>query len=403
VRRLFVFAGLEKSDWWRALNRLERALAGERAEEALAAYARLFRALSGRPTANLLTAAAEELLWRDSSLSRAALTDTPPEGLLAAAHEDMVFLQRQLQRDWHGEAERLLLRTLPPLQGLDGAPEEGVAELAERLRADEVTELLGWLLRRYRSQGAGLLARYLAFRWQRGRLRGIAQVALPDLAGLVALERQLSQLRANTEAFLAARPAHHTLLYGPRGSGKSTAVRGLLRAYAERNLRLVEVPVAALGELPRIAELLRPRPHRYLLFVDDLAFESNDHGYQPLKTLLEGSFMGCPDNLLVIATSNRRHLVRENFSDRPDPLNDDVHRWDTHNERLALADRFGLTITFPGATQKRYLLLVTELARREGLELPAGMAAAVRFAEWGNGYSGRTAQQYIDSVRAKLV
>jgi uncharacterized protein len=110
--------------------------------------------------------------------------------------------------------------------------------------------------------------------------------------------------------------------------------------------------------LPEVIETVRFHPHRFVIFVDDLNFEAGDNAYGPLKTLLEGSLTERPDNVLVYATSNRRHLVREHFSDRPDPLSDDVHAWDTHNERLALSDRFGLTITFPDATQQRYLDIV---------------------------------------------
>jgi predicted AAA+ superfamily ATPase len=219
---------------------------------------------------------------------------------------------------------------------------------------------------------------------------------------LVAVERQIASLRENTERFLNRNPAHNTLLYGPRGSGKSTAVRGLLKAYHAESLRLVEISPSDLIDLPLIVEQLRKQPHRFVLFVDDLSFELSDHRYQPLKTLLEGSLTSRPENILVYATSNRRHLVTERFSERPDPLDDDVHGWDTQNERLALADRFGLTITFPTATQQRFLLIVEELARREGLGGSVTTERALEYARWGNGLSGRTAQQFIDSVKAEI-
>jgi hypothetical protein len=145
--------------------------------------------------------------------------------------------------------------------------------------------------------------------------------------------------------------------------------------------------------------MIRLRPHCYILFVDDLSFEQGDNSYHQLKTLLEGSLTARPDNVLIYATSNRRHLVKEQFSDRPDPLNDDVHGWDTHHERLALSDRFGLTITFPDASQQRYLEIVKGLVNFENLEIENLDERAIRFAEWGNGYSGRTAQQFVDSAK----
>ena len=133
--------------------------------------------------------------------------------------------------------------------------------------------------------------------------------------------------------------------------------------------------------------------------LDDLAFEEGERGYRPLRSLLEGGLRGLPPRVLVIATSNRRHLVREQLRDRPDPLDDDVHAWDTHHERLALADRFGLVLTFPRVDRDRYLVLVEALARAAAVELAADWSVdAIRFAERGNGYAGRTARQYVTEL-----
>ena len=175
-----------------------------------------------------------------------------------------------------------------------------------------------------------------------------------------------------------------------------------MNLYADQGLRLIELQPAELNDLENVIERLRAQPLKFILFVDDLSFESGDNRYQPLKTLLDGSLNSRPDNVLIYATSNRRHLVREQFSDRPDPLNEDVHRWDTHNERLALSDRFGLTITFPSASQKRYLELVKGLADAKALAVDQLEARAIQFAEWGNGYSGRTAQQFMEQLQSEL-
>jgi predicted AAA+ superfamily ATPase len=401
----FIWA-LEACPWASALEALKLELAhkDKQREAVLQAYARLFRALTDHGAPDLLTAVAQTLLWQDSAVSRAALHgDALPAGLKAAALQDLEALLTDINRDWQAEAARATGRTLPPLKQLGSeTAHEVVRELRDALPHSDANWLLAFLLEAYRKHGVGVLAQYEAFRWQGGALVGIAHPVQPDLGQLVALESQLTQLTRNTLAFLNHKPAYHTLLYGPRGSGKSTAIRGLIRKFGAAGLRLIELAPKDVQDLPAIVEVLRARPHRYILFVDDLSFEAGDTSYQPLKTLLEGSLTERPDNVLVYATSNRRHLVKEHFSDRPDPLNDDVHAWDTHNERLALADRFGLTITFPNATQQRYLELVEGLLKHQGMTVLDYHERAIQFAERGNGYSGRTAQQFVDGLKAEL-
>lgn len=403
MRELFV---LSASLWWSRLEALSEALERREPEAARRAYAGLYGVLVGWGVPDLPTMVAEDLLWEDSNLSLAVLRQQEiPAGLRAGAIRDVETLLEVLRRDWHTEVCELTGEPLPPLCQL-AAPHrrqdkhqiQAAETLLSVLRQGTAGEVVAHLLAHYREHGTGRLAKYAAFRWAEGKLQPISHPATSDLGQLVGLSSQLARLRHNTEAFLAGKPAPHTLLYGPRGSGKSTAVRGLL-GYREAGLRLVELAPASLGDLPEIIELLRNRPQRYILFVDDLSFEAEDARYQPLKTLLEGSLVLRPDNVLVYATSNRRHLVSERFSDRPDPAGDDVHAWDTHNERLALSDRFGLTLTFPGATQQRYLEIVRGLAAHEHIAAEDLEAQALRFALWGNGYSGRTARQFVDSLK----
>ncbi|MDQ3459341.1 MAG: ATP-binding protein [Deinococcota bacterium] len=396
---LYVFNRLGESSWVGPLGALEAALARTDRPAAREAYAGLYRALLEQEAISLADAVLDDLLMTETPLSRLAMRGVHlPEGLRAGALLDLERLADLLERDWQAEASRLLGSPLPPLEALGHRP--AAAALAG-LGGGDPEEALRLLVAHYRRHGAGPLARSLAFRWAGGRLAGVAHPVRTELDRLVGLERQLAGLTENTETFLNGRPAHHVLLYGPRGSGKSSAVRALLPRYAEEGLRLVELHPQDLGDILTVMERLRGRPHRYLLFVDDLAFEAGDRGYGPLKTLLEGSLSERPENVLMCATSNRRHLVRERFSDRPDPLDDDVHGWDTVNERLALADRFGLTLTFPGASQTRYLDIVRGLAAQGGLSGDDLEERALRFAQWGNGLSGRTAQQFVDTLRAE--
>lgn len=400
---LFVFRSLQEIPWFAALTELDRACAANDRAHVFSAYSALYGALVDANYADLLTAAAE-LRFLDSGLVRTVMNGaSPPESLEAGALYDLETLLPLLRRDWQREAARVVSRSLPPLSELVHTPEsaEGAAFL-QILAQGSAEGVLERLLCHYRDHGVGVLAKYAAFRWTEGELQGVAHPAEPEMARLVGLERPLERLTHNTEAFLEGRPAQHTLLYGPRGSGKSTAVKSLLPRYRAQGLRLVELPPHHLTSLPDIIERLRFAPQRFLLFVDDLSFDAGDGAYAPLKTLLEGSLTARPDNVLVYATSNRRHLVKERFSDRPDPLDDDVHGWDTQNERLALADRFGLTLTFPSASQARYLEIAKGLAEREGLGIDDLEARAIRFAEWGNGLSGRTAQQFIDTLKAEL-
>lgn len=378
------------------LEALKDALNQRNADVALTSYRRLFLELSKARVSDLPTAIASLLLEKDSSLSHYVIQDEVPQGLLQAARHDLEVVFTLLKHDWQAETQRLTGKSLPPLNQLANADKRS-ENIAEKLKSADAS-VLDDLIRHYKQHGTGVLGKYTAFRWVNHQLWGIDFPVDIDMRRLIGLERQLGMLQTNTSAFLNRKPAQHTLLYGPRGSGKSTAVRSLLKSYAPQGLRLIELVAQDVLTLPEVIDMIRLRPYRYILFVDDLSFEQGDNSYHPLKTLLEGSLTARADNVLIYATSNRRHLVKENFSDRPDPLSDDVHRWDTHHERLALSDRFGLTITFPDASQQRYLAIVKGLLDFENLVLENVDERAIRFAEWGNGYSGRTAQQFVDSL-----
>lgn len=370
------------------------------------AYARLAQALTGAGHADLAGAIARSLVVGESPLAGGRLPSSPAAlepGERALLSHDLNLLSAAARRELTEELPETERSSYPRLSELAPAPPAGgpVATLRSALLLEPTANLLAVYLDVLRSGGGGQAALYPALRWLGGSLEGVPTPAAADLAELVGLDEQLGRLTANTEALLAGKGAHNALLYGPRGSGKSTTVRGLLTRYAAAGLRLVELPLEELGALPDLLTKLSQRPQAFVLYVDDLAFEDGDPGYRPLKTLLEGGLAARPRNVALYATSNRRHLVKERFSHRPDPLDDDVHRWDTHHERLALADRFGLVITFPDAGQRRYLEVVSGLAHYHGIEQESLQEAAIRFAEWGNGYSGRTAAQFIDSLKQR--
>jgi len=293
-------------------------------------------------------------------------------------------------KDPLGEVRRSLARKL-------AAPGANWAEFAEAL-ADH-----------HAAHGAGLFGRYRAFRWEDGALRAVVRPDPVRLSSLVGYGREREPLLENTRRLLAGFPSHHALLYGPPGTGKSSTVKAVLNEYAARGLRLVELAKEDLRELPRVLAALRGRGLRFVLFVDDLSFEEHEVEYKALKALLEGSVEEPPGNVRVYATSNRRNLIRERFSDRDEgggalPDNDDVHPYDTMREKLSLSARFGLRLTFPAPDQKRYLEIVTGLVRERGVKVPEEelRKRAVLWDRWHTGRSGRTARQFVDELEAEL-
>src|ERR687889_276793 len=263
-------------------------------------------------------------------------------------------------------------------------------------------ELAGTLAEHYALYGAGPLGRYRAFRWKDGDLQVVPHPDPVRLEGLIGYERERHPLIKNTERLLAGLPSHHTLLYGLPGTGKSSTVKAVLNEYADRGLRLVELAKEDLKELPDLLNALRGRGPRFILFVDDLSFEEHEVEYKALKALLEGSIEEPPENVRLYATSNRRNLIRERFSERDEA--DDIHWRDTMQEKLSLTARFGLRITFPAPDQKRYLEIVAGLARERDLAVTAEhlRERALLWDRWHAGRSGRTARQFVDELEAEL-
>ncbi|MBP3320729.1 MAG: ATP-binding protein [Clostridia bacterium] len=273
------------------------------------------------------------------------------------------------------------------------------ASLKMLLEKKDESALLEGLLDHYRAFGGGKEARFLACKWQKGALRGISKPDFADLSSLFCLERQKEELQANVEAFLEKKPFRNVLLYGNSGCGKSSMTKALLFKYYRRGLRLVQISKEDLEELPALLEVLSSKQFFYLVFMDDLSFEEGDGGYKSLKVVLEGGAAGQSPNILFCATSNRRHLVSESFAERQ---GSDVHAADTMNEKLSLAERFGLRIAFFTPSQNDYLKIVSSLLEKEGLPFnEQTKQGALHFATLAGGRSGRTARQFVSSLLAK--
>ncbi len=285
-----------------------------------------------------------------------------------------------------------------------------VVETMKRTLAasDDWTVLVSDLAGTYASAGAGIFGRYRAFRWEHSGERGqLAGVDRPDpvrLQELIGYDHEREPVIRNAERFVAGFPANNVLLYGERGTGKSSTVKALLNEFGDRGLRLIEIPKEHLGDYPQLMTLLNQRRERFILYVDDLSFEEQETHYKALKAILEGGIEARPENVILYATSNRRHLVRERFSDRSRGDEDEIHVLDTMEEKLSLADRFGIRVTFTGPDQERYLRIVRSLADGRGVRIARDELdrRALTWAQRQRGRSGRTARQFVDALVGEL-
>lgn len=255
----------------------------------------------------------------------------------------------------------------------------------------------------HRRAGAGLLGSHWYLQWTGHRLEGIADPDLFDLDDLVGMEKAKATVLRNTEQFLRGAPANNLLLYGSRGTGKSSMVRGLAPRYGEAGLRLVAVARSAMGTVAELFRRLRREPCRFILFLDDLSFEETEADYKAFKSMVEGTLEQRPDNVVLYATTNRRHLVPERWTDRHSPDTAEVHGQDTMEEKLSLADRFGLTVLFTKPSQDEYLAIVMHMAQARGLQVPEAILReeALRWVMWQNSRSGRAARQFLDDLEGR--
>lgn len=344
--------------------------------------------------------------------------------LLESYLRELEVFQKILKTDWAGEFRKSLKDSgKADIPAFDGKIAAGPGDIPPALKARKQIkekilsgsqggyELVSEIGQHFYRNGLGLFGRYRAFRWQvdvsgRGRLSGVEVVDPISLKNLVGYDEQRQPLIENIEAFVAGKGANNVLIYGERGTGKSSTVKALLNAYQDKGLRLVEVHPSHLNGYQEILPFLRGRPEKFILFVDDLSFEENETSYKGLKALLEGTVEATPDNVILIATSNRRHLIREFFDDRKegDQKDGEIHGADTVEEKLSLSDRFGLVISFYSPDQATYLKMVEGWAKAEGIKMPQAElhARALQWEKANNVRSGRTARQFINDLKGKV-
>lgn len=243
--------------------------------------------------------------------------------------------------------------------------------------------------------GYGIYAKFAVFHLDNGKITPVKYPDCQSLDQLFGYERQRALIMKNTEALVSGSGASNMLLYGDAGTGKSSTIKAVCNYYTKKGLRLIEIKKNQLFYIPYIVEELSSNPLKFVLFIDDLSFTSNDDNFSALKAILEGSVSACGKNIAIYATSNRRHLVKETMSDR---MGDEIHINDTLQETMSLAARFGLTITYQRPDKEEYLSIVKNLADQYGLQIPQDelFRKAEAHALRCSGRSPRAAKQFIE-------
>lgn len=286
---------------------------------------------------------------------------------------------------------------------------EKVRALSDQLAAAENTDqFFDAVVNFYRDYGVGMLGLNKAFRIETSKdrlsftpINNLEKVVLSDLTGY---ELQKKKLIDNTEAFVHGRAANNCLLYGDAGTGKSTSIKAILNQYYDQGLRMIEIYKHQFKYLSAIISHVKNRNYRFVIYMDDLSFEEFEIEYKYLKAVIEGGMETKPDNVLIYATSNRRHLIRETWSDRSD-MDDELHRSDTMQEKLSLVHRFGITINFSRPSQKEYYRIVINLAKKYPQITLSEKELCAEANKWElshGGISGRTAQQFVNYLAGQI-
>ncbi|MBR5337485.1 MAG: ATP-binding protein [Lachnospiraceae bacterium] len=284
---------------------------------------------------------------------------------------------------------------------------EGICKLARKLgEAESAESFKECVTLFYKEFGVGKFGLHKAFRVKQGdmgpEIVPINNTAVVGLDDLVGYDIQKQKLIENTESFVKGRHANNCLLFGEAGTGKSTSIKAVLNLYYPQGLRMIELYKHQFKDLASILAQVKNRNYKFIIYMDDLSFEEFETEYKYLKAIIEGGLEVKPDNVLIYATSNRRHLIRERFSDKQE-IDDDIHAKDTVSEKLSLAARFGVTIYFGSPDKKEYDSIIKALAQKNNVIMPEDelLAEAGKWELSHGGLSGRTAQQFIDYILGK--
>lgn len=367
-------------------------------DEFLNAYGDFYSLISERGFSNRLAyAMTEAALFDENCFTRAAAAgkyDTLPDNVLKAVKRDCeaILAASSLTSEevlkaykYYDEIKEIA----------DSLPKWEAGDCATSFKMFDGS--LKNVARYYKENGCGIFARYKAFIWRDGDIQPVLHPDRIDMDSFTGYEIQRDMVVNNTKSFIEGKSCNNCLLYGDKGTGKSSTVKAIANEFRKDGLRIVEIPKERLIDFPILVDKIAALPMKFIIFIDDLSFQKQDQSYTTLKAVLEGGLAARPDNALIYATSNRRHLVKESFSDRTD---DDVNTRDNMQESLSLSDRFGLAVCYSIPTKKEFVDIVIALARQRGIdmsdkELEMG---AERFALSRGGRSPRCAKQYVESL-----
>lgn len=335
------------------------------------------------------------ILNNDNLFTKSACSGLVDEKIMKSASTDLAMLEEiagitadDIIDNIENDEIKEILRALPRFESGKAA-----APLATDWK-NQVYDLIEF----HKTNGYGKFAKHIAFTWRNGNLCPVTSIDPITLSDLKNYEVQRQKVVDNTESFVTGHPANNVLLYGDRGTGKSSTVHALLNEYHNQGLRMIEIPKSTVSELTLIREAIADAPLKFIIYIDDLSFDSNDSSFSELKAALEGSLSGKQANTLIYATSNRRHLIKESFSDRQNEMNLN----DIMQEQLSLSDRFGLSITFINPNKFEYLDIVKKIAADRKLDVNEEQLCfkAEQWATRRGGRSPRCAKQFIDFVES---
>ncbi len=329
-----------------------------------------------------------------------------------AAEHDLEILKECFSYDFGTMMRRLSVSEFSMVEQFERSGKEGhvyntrirdrICGLARLLGAcQSAREMKEVLTQFYQEYGVGRFGLHKAFRVEEQEnhtfikpILNIQHVHLDDLIGYESAKRKLID---NTEAFVSGCSANNCLLFGDAGTGKSSCIKGILNQYYDRGLRIIEIYKHQFGHLNEVISQIKNRNYKFIIYMDDLSFEEFEVEYKYLKAVIEGGLEKRPKNVLIYATSNRRHLIRESFRDKEE-RDEELHTNDTVQEKLSLVSRFGVTIYFGAPDKKEFEQIVLALAKRDGIAMPEEelLAGANRWELSHGGRSGRCAQQFID-------